>query len=132
MNPQTGNGGHIWCLSSSPSLSVGFSNQDETMGVVWSASHGAHYHATLFICSLDWGLTREHGVKACTNSVPKQHSLYPGGRHTLVFYTKFATPAAILTPETAAQLVFVFGRMDVARSTLHWTHYFADDIFLIP
>ncbi len=34
-----------WCLSSSLSLSVGFSIQDEAMGVARSAPQGAHYHA---------------------------------------------------------------------------------------
>ncbi len=35
----------IWCLSSSLSLSVGFSIQDEPMDVARSAPQGAHYHA---------------------------------------------------------------------------------------
>ncbi len=43
--PHTGNGGHKWCLSSSQSLSVGFSIQDKAMDVARSASQGAHYHA---------------------------------------------------------------------------------------
>ncbi len=32
------------CLSSSPSLSVGFSIQDEAMDVARSTPQGAHYH----------------------------------------------------------------------------------------
>ncbi len=35
--PDTGNGGHGWCLSSSISLTMGCSTQDE--------AHEAHYHA---------------------------------------------------------------------------------------
>ncbi len=38
---------HSWCLSSSISWSKGFLIQDEAMGVVRSASQGAHYHASL-------------------------------------------------------------------------------------
>ncbi len=34
-----------WCLSSSLSLSVGFSIQDEVVDVARSAPQGAHYHA---------------------------------------------------------------------------------------
>ncbi len=34
-----------WCLSSSLSLSVGFSIQDEAVDVVRSVPQGAHYHA---------------------------------------------------------------------------------------
>ncbi len=43
--PHTGNGGHSWCLSSSISLSVGFSVQGEAMDVARSAQQRAHYHA---------------------------------------------------------------------------------------
>ncbi len=43
--PHTGKGGHSWCLSSSPSLSVGFSTQDAAMNVARSAPQEAHYHA---------------------------------------------------------------------------------------
>ncbi len=32
-----------------------------------------------------WSLAR-------TNSVPDQHSIYPGGQHTLAFYTKCVMP----------------------------------------
>ncbi len=42
--PRTGNGGHSWCLSSSLSLLVGFSLQDEAMDVARSAPQGAQYH----------------------------------------------------------------------------------------
>ncbi len=43
--PHTGNGGHRWCLSSSLSLSVGFSIQDEAMTVIRPAPWEAYYHA---------------------------------------------------------------------------------------
>ncbi len=39
----------IWCLSSSPSMSVGFSIRDEAMDVARSAPQGAHYHADVVI-----------------------------------------------------------------------------------
>ncbi len=86
--PHTGNGGLIWFLSSSLSLSV---------DVAWSTPQGLTTMRTLFICSLNWELTKEHGVdgapgKAYTNSVTDQHSLYPGRQHTLAFFTKCATP----------------------------------------
>ncbi len=42
--PPTGNGGHSWCLSSSLSLSVGFSIHDETMDVARSAPQEAYYY----------------------------------------------------------------------------------------
>ncbi len=46
---------------------------------------------TLFTCTLNWKLTREHDVhvtpsKAYTALVPSQYSLYPSGRLTLEFY----------------------------------------------
>ncbi len=52
---------------------------------------------TLFICSLNREITREHGVdgtlgQAYTNSVPDQHSLCPFGQHELAIYTKCVTP----------------------------------------
>ncbi len=42
-------------------------------------------------------MNRSEGVNgtpglAYTNSVPDQHSIYPGGQHTLVFYTKCVMP----------------------------------------
>ncbi len=40
-----GNGGHCWCLSSSLSLSVGFSMQDEAMELARFVPQGAQYHA---------------------------------------------------------------------------------------
>ncbi len=40
----TGNGGYSRRLSSSVSLSVRFSIQDEAMDVAWSAPQGAHYY----------------------------------------------------------------------------------------
>ncbi len=43
--PHTGNGGHRWCLSSSLSLSAGFSIHGKAMDVARSAPWGAHYHA---------------------------------------------------------------------------------------
>ncbi len=42
-----------------------------------------------------WNLYRSNGTtpsKANTNSVPDQHSIYPGGQHTFAFYTKWVTP----------------------------------------
>ncbi len=53
---------------------------------------------TLFICCLYWGLTKEHGVDgtpgyAYTSSASDQRSLYPGGQHTLAFYTKYVAPS---------------------------------------
>ncbi len=45
--PHTGNSGRRWCLSSSLSLSVGFSIQDEAMDVARSTPQGAHYHANV-------------------------------------------------------------------------------------
>ncbi len=36
---------NCWCLSSSLSLSVGFSVQDEDVDVALFAPQGAHYHA---------------------------------------------------------------------------------------
>ncbi len=42
--PHTGNGCHSLCLSSSLSLLVGFSIQDEAMDVARSAPQGAHYY----------------------------------------------------------------------------------------
>ncbi len=38
-----------WCLSSSLSLSVGFSIYDEAMDVARSAPQGAHYHADVIL-----------------------------------------------------------------------------------
>ncbi len=35
--------------------------------------------------------------KAYTNSVPDQHSIYPGGQHTLAFYTKCVMPEGLVT-----------------------------------
>ncbi len=39
------NGAHSWCFSSSLSLSVEFSIQDEAVDVARPAPQGAHYHA---------------------------------------------------------------------------------------
>ncbi len=47
----------IWWFSCSPSLSVGFSIQDEAMNVARSAPQGAHYHADV----INWDLRRERG-----------------------------------------------------------------------
>ncbi len=47
-----GNGGLIWCLSSSLSLSVGFSIRDEAMDVARSAPQGAQYYHADVIYSL--------------------------------------------------------------------------------
>ncbi len=43
--PHTGSDGRCWYLSSSLSLSVGLSIQDEAMDVTWSTPQGAPYHA---------------------------------------------------------------------------------------
>ncbi len=43
--PHTGNGGHSWCLSSSLSLLVGFSIQDEAIDVARPAPQEAAYHS---------------------------------------------------------------------------------------
>ncbi len=53
----TRNGGLSGCLSSSLSLLVGFSIQDETMVVARSAPQGALYHA-----DVNWELRREPEV----------------------------------------------------------------------
>ncbi len=58
--PHTGNGGHSRCLSSSLSLSVGYSIQDEAMGVARSAPQGAHYAHT---CG-----------SACAHSIVRLHN----------------------------------------------------------
>ncbi len=52
---------------------------------------------TLFTFFLNWKLRSERGVygilgQAYTALVPDQRSLYPGGHHTLTFYTKCVTP----------------------------------------
>ncbi len=56
--PHTGSRGLLWCLSSSPSLSVRRSIQDETMDI---AQGVAHYHVDLLICSFSWESGGEHG-----------------------------------------------------------------------
>ncbi len=43
--PHTGNGGYIWCLSSTHSLPVGFSILNKAMDVARSAPQGVCYHA---------------------------------------------------------------------------------------
>ncbi len=62
------------------------------MDVARSAPQRAHYHVDGANVLAQLG--REHGVygslgKAYKNSVP---ALYPGGQHTLVFYTNCAMP----------------------------------------
>ncbi len=42
--------------------------------------------------------------QAYTNSVPDQHSIYPGGQHTLAFYTKCVMPeGSVLAAGVAAR-----------------------------
>ncbi len=55
--------------------------------------NGAHYHADVMFVFFNWEYRREQGPfgtpsKAYANSVPDQQSLYPGGQHTLAFYTR--------------------------------------------
>ncbi len=53
--PHTRNSGLSWCLSSSLSLSVGLSTQDEVMDVTRFALQGAHYHAdVIYLSPLTW------------------------------------------------------------------------------
>ncbi len=54
----------------------------------------------MHVCLLNWELTRNHGADGApglvyTNSVPDQHSLYPGGQHTLALFTKCVTPVGL-------------------------------------
>ncbi len=63
-----------YVLGSNLSLMEGFSIQDDVIDVAQSAPQGAHYHAMLFICSLNWELKRGHEAcgtpgEAYTNSV---------------------------------------------------------------
>ncbi len=81
--PHTGSGRLNWCVSSSPSLSVRLSIQDETLDI---AQGVAHYHVDLLICSFNWESGGEHGPYgtlsyAYTNSVPEQHALYPSDQY---------------------------------------------------
>ncbi len=50
--------GHSWCLTSSLSLSVGFTIQDEAVDVARSAPQGLTAIRTIFTFSLIWGLRR--------------------------------------------------------------------------
>ncbi len=55
---------------------------------------------TLFTCSLEWELRREHvpyGTPslAYINLAPDQQSLYPDGQHTHAFYIKCAPPVGL-------------------------------------
>ncbi len=54
----TRNGGHSWCLSTSPSLSIGFSIQDEAMDAARSAPHGAHYYVDVINLLTYLGINR--------------------------------------------------------------------------
>ncbi len=75
--PHTGNGGHSWCLSSSLSLSVGFSIQDETMDAARSAPGEAHYLTDVIFVFLKLGLKISILSKVYANSVPDQLSVHP-------------------------------------------------------
>ncbi len=61
--PHTGSGGHSWCLSSSPSLSVGFSTQEKEE-------------------------TKDLTVLGLTRFFDQQSS-YPAGQHILAFCIKY-------------------------------------------
>ncbi len=56
---------HSWCLSSSLSLSVDFSIQDEAMDVARSAPQGAHYHVDVIY--LNGIKKRRKGLMVCIN-----------------------------------------------------------------
>ncbi len=73
-------------MSRSQPWSVGLSIQDRVMDIVRAA----------LTCSLNWELRKEEGAKAYTSSVPDQLSVYPGGLHTVVFYTMCVTPVGWL------------------------------------
>ncbi len=53
-------------------MSIGFSIQDEAMGVARSAPQGAHYHADVIYEQGPYGTPS----LAYTNTVPDQQSLY--------------------------------------------------------
>ncbi len=42
-----------------------------------------------------------------TNPVPDQHSIYPGGQHTLAFYTKSVIPEGYVVVAIVVQVVVV-------------------------
>ncbi len=108
--PHTGNGGHSWCLSSSLSLSVGFSIQDEAMDVARSAPQGAHYHAGVIYLLPLLGIKK--GATALWNSEINLHQL---GSWSTVFLPRWATHPCILYQVYAA-----CGASDVASSSLGW------------
>ncbi len=58
------------------------------MDVARSAPQGFTTMRTLFTCSLNWELKREHGVSINANTVLGQHFLYPGEQHTIGSYIK--------------------------------------------
>ncbi len=89
-----------WCLSSSLSLSVGFSIQDEAMDVSQSVPQGAHFHADIIYFLPSMGIKK--GASALWYSELSLHqlgshpqSLYPDGHHTLAFYFKCVPPADV-------------------------------------
>ncbi len=61
----------LWCLSSSQSVSIGFSIQDEPMDVARSAPQRAHYHADVM------------------------HLLSQQGEHTFASHTKCVAPVGL-------------------------------------
>ncbi len=78
----------LW--SNSPSLSVGFFIQDEAVDVARSAPHGD----VIFLLSQ---LRMKKGARGSWYSELglHQHSIYPGGQHTLAVYTKCVTPVGL-------------------------------------
>ncbi len=78
--PHTGNGGHSWCLSSSLSLPVGFSIQDEATDVARSTPQGAHFHAVVIFLLLQLGIKK--GARALWYS---ELSLHQFGSRPTVF-----------------------------------------------
>ncbi len=66
------------------------SAHDKARDVARSAPPGAHYHADVVYLLPLVGIMR--GVWGLWYSISNQHSCYPVGQHTFVFYTKCVTP----------------------------------------
>ncbi len=92
-----GSDGHSWGLTTSMSLSVGFSIQDEAMDVARSAPLPCGRY---LLVSLAGNKEGPNGTlsKAYINSVPDQRSLYPVRQNALAFYTKRVSMARIDKP----------------------------------
>ncbi len=69
--PHTGNGRHNWCLSSSQSLSVGFSIQDEAMNVGRPEPLGDH-NLPLYLTHHSFTFSLDSTLKSleCVTRVP--------------------------------------------------------------